>query len=275
MYEGKIKMTFTTCIIFLMSFCCASLALSEDSDEKQALAMKLANPLSDLISVPLQYNYDENYGFRDDGAKSYINIQPLIPFSLTEDWNLLSRTILPVISLDEIPSGNGETNGLGDITQSFFFAPTEPTSCGLTWGIGPVLLLPTATEELLGAEKWGAGPTVVVLKQSKPWTIGFLGNHIWSFAGEEQRDDVNVTLMQPFLAYVTKTYTTFSLNTESTYDWTHEQWSVPINFMVSQMLKIGGHPLSVGVGARYWADAPEGGPEDWGWRFSVTFLFPK
>jgi hypothetical protein len=102
-----------------------------------------------------------------------------------------------------------------------------------------------------------------------------LTNHIWSFAGDDDRSDVSATFVQPFISYITKTKTTFGLNTESTYDWENKEWSVPINASVSQLLKIGPQIIQVGVGARYWADSPDGGPEDWGGRFTLTFLFPK
>ena len=245
-----------------------------DDDQAAELAKKLANPVASLISVPLQFNYDEKYGINDNAEKFFINVQPVIPITLNEDWNLISRTILPLVHLNDVPPGN-EENGLGDTTQSFFFSPSQPTSNGIIWGAGPVLLLPTASDELLGSEKWGAGPTAVLLKQSGPWTLGFLGNHIWSFAGEDDRTDINASYLQPFVSYITKTHTTFNVNTEATYDWEAEQWSVPINFQVSQLLKIAGQPISIGAGVRYWADSPDAGPEDWGARLTLTFLFPK
>jgi hypothetical protein len=150
----------------------------------------------------------------------------------------------------------------------------KPTRRGWTWGAGPVFQLPTATDDLLGGEKWGAGPTGVALKQEGPWTYGILFNHIWSFAGEDDRADVSRTFLQPFVSYTTKTFTSFGLNTESTYDWEGEEWNVPINAFVQQLLKIGKQPIALQVGGRYYADSPSGGPE-WGLRFQIQFLFPK
>jgi hypothetical protein len=136
-------------------------------------------------------------------------------------------------------------------------------------------LLPTATENVLGTEKWGIGPTAVALKQTGPWTIGFLGNHIWSVAGDDDRADVNATFLQPFVSYVTQTKTTFGLTTESTYDWESDQWSVPVIVQVAQLFKIGPQILQLAVAGKYWAVSPDDGPEGWGYRVQLTFLFPK
>ncbi|MFQ6182696.1 MULTISPECIES: hypothetical protein [Sinorhizobium] len=238
------------------------------------LAKQLSNPIASLISVPFQLNYDRGFG-PVDGHRVTLNVQPVIPISLNEDWNLISRTIFPIISQDDIAGPSGDQFGLGDTVQSFFFSPKEPTAGGIIWGVGPVFLIPTGTDDLLGSEKWGIGPTAVVLKQDGPWTYGALANHIWSLAGNDDRADVNSTFLQPFVSYTTPDAWTFALNTESTYDWESDQWSVPVNFQVSKLVKFGEQPVSITAGARYWAAAPDNGPQGWGARLAVTFLFPK
>lgn len=251
----------------------SSTALAEDDAD---LAKKLSNPVADLISVPIQGNYDSGIGPLGDGSKLYFNVQPVIPISITPDWNMISRTILPIVSQDEIFPLAGEQKGIGDVTQSLFFSPSKPTDAGIIWGLGPVFLLPTGSDELLSTEKWGAGPTGVLLKQSGPWTVGVLANHIWSFAGEEDRADINSSFVQPFVSYTTSDLWTFTLNTESTYNWNTEEWSVPVNFQVAKLVKFGTQPVSLFAGVRYWADTPEStGPSDVGFRFGMTFLFPK
>ena len=242
-------------------------------DAAAELAKKLSNPVAALISVPFQNNFDFGAGPGGDGFQYKLNIQPVIPITLNEDWNLISRTILPYVYQENI-FGKTSQSGLSDTVQSFFFSPKAPTAGGWIWGAGPVLLLPTATDDLLGTEKWGAGPTAVLLKQQHGWTYGALANHLWSFAGEDARADVNATFLQPFVSFSTKKQTTFALNTESTYDWENSQWTVPVNVVVSQLVKVGKLPVQFSLGGRYYAEKPADDP-DWGLRFAVTFLFPK
>jgi len=252
-----------------------SIALAQEADEAAELAKQLANPISSLVSLPFQYNYDENFGPGDNGSKSVLNIQPVIPFSLNEDWNLITRTIIPLADADGIPPGIS-ASGLGDITASQFFSPKKATEKGWIWGVGFVELLPTATDETLGGGKWGLGPTAVVLRQRGPVTVGLLANHIWSVAGDDDRPDISATFLQPFVSYIfAKTKTTVGVSVESTYDWLDEQWSVPVILSVSQLLKKGNQLYQVSLGARYWAESPENGPEGWGLRASLTLLFPK
>jgi hypothetical protein len=272
--KPKLKLlALVSALAFTTTTLSAQDAATDDKAAAAELAKKLSNPVAALISVPLQNNFDFGAGPNGDGFQYKVNVQPVIPISLNENWNLISRTIVPYIYQENI-FGTSSQSGLSDIVQSLFFSPKAPTSGGWIWGAGPVLLLPTATDDLLGAEKWGAGPTAVLLKQQKGWTYGVLANHIWSFAGEGDRADVNATFLQPFVSFTTKKFTTFGLNTESTYDWDNSQWTVPLNASVSQLLKVGKQPIQLSLGARYYAEKPDGGP-DWGLRFAVTFLFPK
>ena len=241
---------------------CTGMSAQAQDDEAAELAKKLSNPVAALISVPIQANYDENIGPSEDGSVWRINIQPVIPVTLNEDWNLISRTILPVIDQDDVPTEGLGESGIGDIVQSAFFSPKEPGWRDWIWGVGPVALLPTASEDALSAEQWGLGPTAVALRQLGPWTYGLLANHIWSVEGEDDRADVNATFLQPFVSYVTKTKTTLGVNAENTYDWESEQWAVPFNFTVNQLAKIGPQIIQVGGGVRYWADSPDGAADD-------------
>lgn len=243
-------------------------------DAQQELAKKLTNPVAALISVPFDFDYDSDIGPVDDGKRWSITAKPVIPVTLNPNWNLISRTIVSYVDQEDIFPGAGSQSGLSDILQSFFFTPAVPKK-GLIWGAGPVLLLPTASDDLLGGEKWGIGPTGLVLKQTGPLTYGMLANHMWSFAGDSDRSNISSTFLQPFVSYTTKTATTFSLQTESTYDWESEEWSVPINAAVSQVLKIGSQLLQMKAGVRYWADSPNTGPEGWGFKMGLVFLFPK
>ena len=251
-----------------------SVTLSAEQSAEE-LAKKLANPIASLISLPMQLNYDQDIGPTDSGERWQLNVQPVIPFELSKDWNVISRTILPIISQDEVSPGAGSQFGTGDILQSLFFSPKAPTSSGWIWGAGPVLLIPTGSNDRLTADKWGMGPTAVALKQEGPWTYGALANHIWSFDGNDDRSDISSTYVQPFLAYATPTGVTYSVNTESTYNWKNSQWSVPVNVVVTKIVKIGDQMTSIGGGVRYWADGPDAGPDGIGYRFVFTLLFPK
>lgn len=241
-------------------------AWAQDSDIQQ----KLSNPVASLTTVPLQFNYDAKIGPLRDGHRVTLNVQPVIPFKLNDHLTLVVRTIVPVISQDDIFPGAGDQFGLGDTLQSFFFVP--PPVNGFTFGAGPAVQYRTGTDALLTSGKWGAGPTVVALQQTGPWTIGILANHIWSFAGDDNRADLNSTFLQPFVAYAASGGWTYTLNTQSTYDWVAQQWSVPIVFQVSKLTKLGDQPVSIGAAAKYWAESPQEGPHGWAGVFTLTFI---
>lgn len=248
----------------------ASVAGAQAQNEDN-LSQQLQNPIASLISVPLQSNFDFGGGPGRNGLGYTLNIQPVVPIALNDEMTLIVRTIVPIVHFERILPDH--TTSLGDITQSFFFAPRSAPG-GITWGVGPVFLYPTASDTRVGTERWAAGPTGVALWQGGPWTVGILANHLWSFAGDATRADVNATFLQPFVSYQFPNRVVLSLNTESTYDWTARQWTVPINLAVSRVFVIDRQPINLQIGLKYYAVHPDAGPQ-WGIRAGVTFLFPQ
>ena len=297
-YRSKLRCALFASIVLaaISSLCFGAPALVQDG---QALATQLANPLASLISVPFQFNYDGNIGPNRDGNGLRINIQPVIPFKLDSNWTLISRTIVPVIYQNDIAPGLGAQFGLGDTVQSFFFSPT-PTPLGggakFIWGAGPAFLLPTGTDPFLTAHEFGMGPTAVLLSSRVRGRLGCLAITFWSVGNQSAspaslacddyaclgdpadvtsgRAGISATYIQPFISYTTKDAWTFGLNTELTYDWIAEKWTIPVNATVSKLVMFGKQPVSLGVGVRYWAETPEGGPHGLGARAIITFLFP-
>jgi hypothetical protein len=250
------------------------------ADENAELAKKLSNPIANLISVPFQTNYDEGYGTKD-GYKIFTNVQPVVPINLSEDWNLISRTIIPIIwKQHNIAGASGKQSGLGDTAESLWLSPVKPMPMGglgnFVWGLGPIAVFPTGNgSPLRGSGKLSLGVTPLGLFIKGGLVYGALANHVWSVAGKDSRADISSTFIQPFIAYTTEDAVTFSINSESTYNWKTENWSIPINLQLSKLTSIGGQKVSFQIGARYWVESPKGGPDGLGARFTTTFLFPK
>ena len=246
---------------------------SEGQGSNTEIAKELSNPIADLVHLPIQMNYEQDIGPDDDGWRLQTNLQPVIPFHLTEDWNLISRTIIPVTHQEDILPGAGSQSGLGDTTLSLFFNPKKRG--GILWGAGPIMHLPTATNSLLGTEKWGAGPSAIVLTQRGPWTVGSLGHHIWSFAGDRDRADLSFTFLQPFAAYTWPNAWTASVGSESNYNWKTEKWSVPANVAVSKVVRLGKLPVRFQAVVGYFVESPDEGPEGFRFRFQVNLVLPR
>jgi len=245
---------------------------------QQELAKQLSNPVADLVSVPVQFNWENGVG-PDKGLRMVMNFQPVLPMKLTDDWNLIGRFILPVVGQPPLVEGGTSSFGTGDIVLSTFLSPSKAGRA--IWGVGPVFTLPTTTNPFLGSGKWSIGPTAVVLKQTGPWTYGALVNHLWSYASVSEsakdRAEVNATFLQPFLAYATPTGVTYSVNMESTANWEAEsgqKWTVPVNLQISKLATFGPFPFSMGASVGFFAAAPDGGPS-WKLRATFTLLLPR
>jgi hypothetical protein len=223
-----------------------------------------------LISVPLQANWDFGLGDRDATGMLF-NFQPVMPFPVSRSTNLILRVIMPLTS--QPGSGDARVNGTGDIVMTAFFSPAK--SGRVTWGVGPVFLLPTATNSALGSEKFGIGPSAVVLTQPGPWTIGLLFNHIWSTSGANDREDVNSTFLQPFVNFNLGNGLAVGAVLEATANWNaDEHWTAPLLFTVSKVARLGNRPVNFVVGGGPTIASPEGG-STWRFRVMAVFLFPR
>lgn len=243
-------------------------------EEAYDLAQTVQNPVADVISIPFQNSTNFNFGPLDR-TQNILNIQPVIPFSLGKNWNLITRTILPVISQPALFPGDERTFGLGDTVFTAFLSPANPRR--IIWGVGPVLLLPSATDENLGTEQWGAGPSAVVLTSRGPWLFGALANHIWSFAGDSARNDVNQTLIQPFINYNFSGGWFLSSSPIITANWeadSSQTWTVPLGGGGGRLFFVGPLPVNLSAQAFYNVEVPDFGA-DWSLRLSVQFLFPR
>jgi hypothetical protein len=203
-----------------------------------------------------------------------MNIQPIIPFNLSSELNLITRIVLPVIAQHDITGAGEQQSGLSDALVSTFFSPAVIKD-GWVWGVGPVFLLPTATNDFLGAKKFAVGPTGVVLKQTSNWTIGALINQIWSTGGDEADIDVNQLFVQPFINYGWKSGATLGVNAEIVQNWEGSTTTIFLNPIVSGVTKLGGQIISVTVGPRIPLSAPDGNKADYGVRAVLTFVFSK
>lgn len=258
----------STAVLALVAVSAAQPASEED------LAKETQNPVSDLISVPFESNFNFGVGPNDD-LQYILYVQPVVPFRLSEDWNLITRTIIPLIDQPELGPGVGDVFGLGDIQLSQFLSPAK--SGALIWGIGPIFQFPTATDDALGSDKWSAGPTAAALTIRGPWVAGALVNHLWSFAGDDDRADVNQTLIQPIVNYNLPGGWFLSSVPYITANWEKDgddRWTVPIGIGVGKVHRFGTQPVSLQLTPYYNVVRPDDAAE-WTLQFRINLLFPK
>jgi hypothetical protein len=242
-------------------------------EDAEALAKKLANPVASLISVPFQENSDHGIG-NLKGSRSTLNIQPVVPLSISPKLNLIARWVQPIITQFNITGVGERQSGLADAVVSAFISPKDSKN-GFTWGAGPVLLLPIGTNEVFTGKKFGLGPTVVALKQLKGWTFGALVNQIWTVAGSEDRPDVNQMFVQPFLNYNWKSGAGAGFNMEWTQNWAGSTAVLWFNPTVSGLTSLGKQKISLAIGPRFNLAAPEAAKSRFGVRAAVVLLFPR
>ena len=250
-------------------------AQEEQGKSAAELAKAAQNPVADMISLPFQNNFNFNVGPHKQ-LQNVLNVQPVVPISLNDDWNLITRWITPVIAQPALTVDGDREFGLGDINPSFFFSPKRPTH-GIIWGVGPTFVFPTGTDKTLTAGKYSAGPAFVALTMAGPWVLGVLVNNIWSFAGKSDRSDVNAMTLQPFVNYNFHGgwYLTSSPIITANWKAGHgDRWTVPIGGGFGRVFKIGSQPVNMQLAAYYNVAKPTGAA-DWQIRAQVQFLFPK
>jgi hypothetical protein len=269
---------------FLFALCGAVIALPASAANQEGngtieagensageLAKAAQNPVASLISVPFQNNTNFNFGPLEK-TQNVLNIQPVWPFQLNEGWNLITRTIVPVVSQPALTPGQDRKFGLGDTVFTAFLSPKD--SGQLIWGVGPVLLLPTSTDDRLGAGEWGAGPSAVVLTVQGPWVVGSLFSNVWSFTGDEQ---VNLFTWQYFVNYNLDDGWYLTTSPIITANWeadSDDTWTVPFGGGVGKVFRIGNQPMNVSAASYYNVEKPDSGA-DWQMRLQIQFLFPK
>lgn len=244
---------------------------AEETLSASDIAKETQNPMADIISVPIQNNFAFGIG-PDDGSQFVMNIQPVIPTDLSDDWRLINRIVLPLISNNKIM---GSKAGLGDIQYQGFIGSAKDGE--IIWGLGPILSMPTATDTTLGSEKWSAGPGAVVVSMNGPWVAGALVNNIWSFAGDSDRQDVNAMLIQYFATYnFDKGWyaTTSPINTANWEASSGDQWTVPVGGGFGKVVFAGKLPINLQLQGYYNVVAPDNGP-DWSMRFQIQTVLPK
>ena len=261
------------------SVCLASgNAIAQDADDDAAaLAKAVQNPIASLVSVPFQWNINLETGPQEK-TQHVLNIQPVLPFELNENLNLITRTIVPLISQPAFGQGQSREGGLGDIQFSAFFSPKKPGPGGWIWGAGPVLQFNTASDDRLGQGVWGIGPTAVALKMSGPWVVGGLINNVWSFTEDSGRADVNKMLIQPFINYnfadKPGRYVTFAPIITANWKADDDKWVIPLGMGIGQVMKIGKQPVNIQASAYYNVERPDNAAK-YQLRLQIQLMFPK
>jgi len=270
------RKTVLATFLVLLSILTAAPATAQskvEAENTEALQRASQNPVADLISIPLQNNF--NFGVGPQDKMQYVgNIQPVVPFHVTESWNVITRTIVPFVYQPELAPGVGDVFGLGDIQFTAFLSPAKPG--GFIWGVGPILQMPSGTDDSISQGKWAAGPSAVVLRMEGQWVYGALANYVSSFAGQSDRGAVSQWLIQPFVNYnmadgwylVSAPIITANMMADNS-----DRWTVPIGGGAGRIIRIDKLPVNISLQGFYNVATPDAGP-DWSIRFAIQLLLP-
>lgn len=265
----------TTCEIVLMSLTIIAGVQSTHAQESSNIAKQAQNPIARLISVPFENDFNPQTGIKKDD--SYVlQMKPVVPFKLSNDWNLITRTVIPVIQMPDLTSSISGATGIGDVNLSLFLSPSRAFH-HIIWGAGPIVSIPTASENILGTKKLSVGPTAVVLKIQGHWLFGTLVNNVFSVAGPSARTDVNQMFMQPFVNYNFRHGWYLTSSPEVTADWEKqraERWVVPVGGGVGKIVKIGALPVNTYAQFFSNVEHPQG-TSNWSARLQIQLLFPR
>jgi len=255
--------------VFAVAILVATTPVSH-ADEAENLAKAAQNPIANMISLPFQYNASFDWG-PEEGTLHVLNIQPVWPFS-NGKINFINRTIVPVMQQPGMAPGQGSKFGLGDVNHTTFLSPAAPSA--FTWGVGPVVSLPTATDDRLGTDTWSGGISAVGLTMPGNWVVGALVQNLWDVSGDA---DVNQLLFQYFVNYNMAGGWYLSSAPIITADWeadSDQRWTVPLGGGVGKIFRIGSQPMNAQVQAFYNLDKPDT-VGDWSLRLQLQLLFPK
>lgn len=241
----------------------------------EELIQQLANPLAALVSVPILSTFDFHVGPEREGFRHTFSAQPTVPLALGDNWNVLSRTVVPFVYQEDIAPGSGSQSGLGDVVETVYLASVEPSRRGYLWSLGATARFPTGTDDLLTQDQWQWGPSLAAVKLQDDFVFGLIATQLWDVEGSENPKDTSVTLLEPFLDYTTSDLWTLSLHVPAAYDWEADTWTVPILLSVKKLVTFQKLPVNLTFGVRYLVEGPPGGPHDLAFLFGVTLVFPK
>ncbi len=273
------KFLYNAALAFIISFHLAGITAAQTGSNPSAqpeksngdVAKQLANPISNIVTAPFEWNYDRGTGYNQSGSDQTLLFQPVIPFNVGGGNIIIAR---PIVTAEWLNNVNGYTGaGLSNIQLETFYIPYSTSS--LIWGIGPYFSSPAGSSGQFGSRQTGAGVNAVIVNQIGAWTYGVMAFQSWSMGGTATSGTANNFYAQPFIAYVTPDAWTFSLNTQSNYNYDMHRASNPVNFDISKLLQIDKLPIQFTIGPRYNVSSMPGWPQGWGARAVITFVLLK